>query len=91
MGGSHQTVCMPSRAMLLTGRNLFHLDLQGKDIPVGQSMFPKILRSRGYTTVRAGKWHNGAASFARCFSAGVSIVPEMHSKKSAPLDTLFTA
>ncbi len=86
MGGSHQAVCMPSRAMLLTGRSLFHLDLQGKDIPVGQSMFPEVLRSRGYTTFGTGKWHNGPASFARCFSAGDSIFfGGMHEHFSMPL------
>ena len=45
MGGSHQAVCMPSRAMLLTGRSLFHLDRQGQDIPNRHPMFPEVLRS----------------------------------------------
>lgn len=70
MGGSHQAACMPSRAMLLTGRSLFHLDRHGQDIPADHAMFPEVLLSRGYTTFGTGKWHNGPASFARCFSVG---------------------
>ena len=86
MGGSHQAVCMPSRAMLLTGRSLFHLDRQGQDIPVTHPMFPEVLRSRGFATFGTGKWHNGPASFARCFSTGDSIFfGGMHEHFSMPL------
>jgi arylsulfatase A-like enzyme len=86
MGGSHQAVCMPSRAMLLTGRSLFHLDGQGQDIPTDHAMFPEVLLSRGYTTFGTGKWHNGPASFARCFSAGDSIFfGGMHEHFSMPI------
>jgi arylsulfatase A-like enzyme len=86
MDGSHQAVCMPSRAMLLTGRSLFHLDRQGQGIPHGHAMFPEILRSRGFNTFGTGKWHNGPASFARCFSAGESIFfGGMHDHFSMPL------
>jgi len=86
MGGSHQAVCMPSRAMLLTGRSLFHLDRQGQDIPTDNPMFPEVLRSQGYTTFGTGKWHNGPTSFARCFSAGDSIFfGGMHEHFSMPL------
>ena len=86
MGGSQQAVCMPSRAMLLTGRSLFHLDRQGQDIPADHVMFPEVLRSRGYTTFGTGKWHNGPASFARCFSTGDSIFfGGMHDHFSMPL------
>ena len=33
MGGTCGAVCMPSRAMLMTGRTLFHLDDLGQKIP----------------------------------------------------------
>ncbi|MGC9359700.1 MAG: sulfatase-like hydrolase/transferase [Anaerolineae bacterium] len=33
MGGSCPAVCMPSRAMLMTGRTLFGLEAQGQAIP----------------------------------------------------------
>lgn len=70
MGGSCGAVCMPSRAMLMTGRTLFHLEGQGQSIPAEHVMLPELLRREGYQTFAAGKWHNGPASFARCFSHG---------------------
>ena len=34
MGGTNTAVCMPSRAMLMTGRTLFHLVDSGETIPL---------------------------------------------------------
>ena len=61
---------MPSRAMLMSGRTLFHLDREGQDVPAEHRMFPEVLRESGYTTFGTGKWHNGPGSYARCFSTG---------------------
>ena len=73
MGGSCPAVCMPSRAMLMTGRTLFHLVDDGESIPDDHVMLPELLRGSGYTTFGTGKWHNGPSSYARCFSAGGEI------------------
>lgn len=73
MGGTSGAVCMPSRAMLLTGRTLFRIYNRGASIPVEQIMFPEMLRDAGYQTFGTGKWHNGRESYARCFTAGGSI------------------
>ena len=73
MGGSCGAVCMPSRAMLMTGRTLFHLDRQGQDIPADHVLLGELLRRHGYVTFGTGKWHNGTASYARSFSAGAEI------------------
>ncbi len=70
MGGTNPAVCMPSRAMLMSGRTLFHLDREGQDVPADHRMFPEVLRESGYTTFGTGKWHNGPGSYARCFSTG---------------------
>jgi len=70
MGGSCAAVCMPSRAMLMTGRTLFHLDGQGQRIPQDHTMLPELLRRHGYQTFGTGKWHNGPPSYARCFTDG---------------------
>lgn len=70
MGGTSGAICMPSRAMLMTGRTLFHLDGVGRSIPEEHIMMPEALRAAGYTTFGTGKWHNGRDSFARCFSCG---------------------
>src|SRR5262249_37846224 len=32
-----------------------------------------VFRKAGYTTFGTGKWHNGPALFARCFSTGANI------------------
>jgi arylsulfatase A-like enzyme len=73
MGGSCPAVCMPSRAMLMTGRTLFHLDRQGQDIPCEHVMLGETLRQAGYTTFGTGKWHNGPVAYNRSFGAGAEI------------------
>lgn len=72
-GGTSAAVCMPSRAMLHTGRTLFHLDGAGADIPPEHVMIGEYLQSRGYRTWGTGKWHNGTSSFSRSFSDGAEI------------------
>ncbi len=73
MGGSCGAVCMPSRAMLHTGRSLFRLERQGQEIPPEHALLGETLRHAGYTTFGTGKWHNGAAAYARSFAAGDDI------------------
>jgi len=70
MGSHHGAVCVPSRAMLLTGRSLFRLGGNGNVIPPQHPTFPQLLRAAGYVTFATGKWHNDRASFARSFSDG---------------------
>ena len=66
MGSTSGAVCMPSRGMLMTGRNLFDTpDPLPDDIP----LLPELLRQNGYTTFGTGKWHNRRGSYARCFSS----------------------
>lgn len=72
-GGTSGAVCMPSRAMLLTGRNLFHLQDRGGQIPMEHAMFPEAFRDAGYKTFGTGKWHNGRQAYARCFTHGGNI------------------
>jgi len=72
-GGTSAAICMPSRAMLHTGRTLFHIDGAGADIPPEHVMIGECLQAQGYRTWGTGKWHNGASSFARSFSDGAEI------------------
>lgn len=77
-GGMHGAVCVPSRASLMTGRNIFASsnDPSGRDwlatntIPYDMPTFPELLRAAGYRTYAVGKWHNDASSFARSFDDG---------------------
>jgi len=73
MGGSCGAVCMPSRAMLMTGRSLFRLDGQGARIPAEHGLLGEVLRRAGYVTFGTGKWHNGPDAYARSFSDGGEI------------------
>jgi len=72
-GGTSAAVCMPSRAMLHTGRTLFHLDREGQAIPEEHTTLGECFRSSGYDTFGTGKWHNGKSAFARSFSSGDEI------------------
>ncbi len=72
-GGTSTAVCMPSRAMLHTGRTLFHIEGAGQSIPEGHLTLGEAFRRAGYRTFGAGKWHNGTASYHRSFTDGDEI------------------
>ena len=69
MGGTAPAVCMPSRAMLMTGRYLFNLQERGQTIPPEHTTMPETLRKAGYTTHHIGKWHQDRESFQRSFDS----------------------
>ncbi len=71
--GTCGAVCMPSRAMLHSGRSLFHLDREGQQIPQDHTTLGQALRENGYQTFATGKWHNGKESFNRSFTDGAEI------------------
>ncbi len=62
-GGMQGATCVPSRAMLLSGQNLFHID----EKLMRAETWPEAFARAGYTTFASGKWHNGDASLARSF------------------------
>lgn len=72
--GTHGAICMPSRAMLHTGRSLFHIQDSGATIPRDHEMLGESLRRAGYRTFGTGKWHNGRESFNRSFESGDEIM-----------------
>jgi arylsulfatase A-like enzyme len=61
-GGFNGATCVPSRAMLMSGRNLFHVDEK-----LREETWPEAFGRSGYTTFVSGKWHNGDASLVRSF------------------------
>ncbi|NKB70588.1 MAG: sulfatase-like hydrolase/transferase [Candidatus Latescibacteria bacterium] len=73
MGGTSGAVCMPSRAMMLTGRTLFSIEQQGQRIPPEHPAMPEWFRANNYTTAHIGKWHQDRESHTRCFSTGAKI------------------
>lgn len=72
-GGTSGAVCMPSRAMLHTGRTLFHIEGEGQSISESHTMLGEHLQEAGYSCYGIGKWHNGRESFARSFNGGAEI------------------
>ncbi len=72
-GGTVGAVCMPSRAMIHSGKSLFHLQDSGASIPDEHSLLGETLKNNGYRTFGTGKWHNGAEAYARSFTDGDEI------------------
>lgn len=69
-GSIHGAVCQPSRAMVLSGRSLWHVPMNLE----GVQTLPEVLAGRGYTTFISGKWHNGQESCLRSFDVGKAIM-----------------
>ncbi len=72
-GGTIGAVCMPSRAMLNTGRTLFQLQGQGQAVPDDHTLMGEVFQQNGYDTFGTGKWHNGSKAYARSFTHGDNI------------------
>ncbi len=66
-------VCMPSRAMLHTGRQLFNISGSGEDIPDDHASLGACLGEKGYDTFHTGKWHNGRRCFNNHFKDGEAV------------------
>lgn len=73
MGGHQGAVCIPSRAMLMTGRYVTRLPGDGSTIPDSLISLPEVLQTQGYTTFHTGKWHSDKASHNRMFNTGDNI------------------
>ena len=68
-GGFTGATCVPSRAMLLSGQSLFHVDTQ----LLRDETWPAAFGRAGYATFVSGKWHNGAKSIPLSFQIGRSL------------------
>ncbi len=73
MGSFTPAVCCPSRAMLLSGRELRRLGSDDPEPPPEMDSLPALMRRSGWTTFATGKWHNGEAWFEAGFSAGRAV------------------
>ena len=62
-GSNNPATCIPSRAMLLSGQPLKHVD----EALMRDTTWPEAFHGAGYTTFVSGKWHNGGASISKCF------------------------
>lgn len=72
-GGTSGAVCMPSRAMIHSGRTLFHIEGEGQSIPKEHTTLGETLKDDGYYCFGTGKWHNGPPAFTRSFDSGDNV------------------
>jgi arylsulfatase A-like enzyme len=84
-GGLHGATCVPSRAMLLSGRSLFQVD----EKLLRDETWPAAFGRNGYNTFLTGKWHNDPSSIAKSFLKARSVFTGgMTNPLSAPLSDL---
>ena len=69
MGGHHGAICMASRAMLFSGRQLF----QVYDRLQGLETMTMDFAKAGYTTFGTGKWHNEREAFEASFQQAKTV------------------
>ena len=62
-GGNQGATCVPSRAMLLSGRSLAQID----EKLLKYQTWPHAFGEAGYATFATGKWHNGPPSISKSF------------------------
>lgn len=62
-GGNQGATCVPSRAMLLSGRSLAQID----EKLLKHQTWPSAFGAAGYATFATGKWHNGPPSISKSF------------------------
>ena len=70
MGAFTGATSVASRAMLMTGRNLFQQDGVGHTIQKENTTLGEAFRQAGYYAYHVGKWHQDFASLARSFDGG---------------------
>jgi arylsulfatase A-like enzyme len=76
--------CIPSRAMLLSGRSLFRID----EKLTRDETWPAAFGRAGYTTFLSGKWHNNPPSIPLSFQRARAIAGGMDNPLKAPLRNL---
>ena len=68
-GSNSGAVCVPSRAMVLTGRSWMRSPNDMRGVPT----LPRQLEAAGYRAFITGKWHNGEEALLRSFDRGTAV------------------
>jgi arylsulfatase A-like enzyme len=86
-GGNQGATCVPSRAMLLSGRSLAQID----EKLLKHGTWPHAFGEAGYATFAAGKWHNGPPSISKSFQqARALFVGGMANPLKAPTSDMLS-
>ena len=70
LGAQGGAVCVPSRAMLNTGKSFFRIPMDME----GETTLGQLLGRSGFTTFATGKWHNKQESWLKSFQLGRNIM-----------------
>jgi arylsulfatase A-like enzyme len=70
LGSQGGAVCVPSRAMLNTGKSFFRIPMDLN----GETTLGQLLGRNGFTTFATGKWHNRRESWLKSFQQGRNIM-----------------
>ena len=70
LGSQGGAVCVPSRAMLNTGKSYFRIPMDME----GETTLGQLLGRNGFATFATGKWHNGRESWLKSFQQGRNIM-----------------
>jgi len=85
-GGNQGATCVPSRAMLLSGRSLAQID----EKLMKHETWPYAFGQAGYATFATGKWHNGPPSISKSFQQAKALfVGGMVNPLKAPTSDLL--
>ena len=68
-GSNSGAVCVPSRAMVLTGRSWMRSPNDMRGVPT----LPRQLEAAGYRTFITDKWHNGEEALLQSFDRGTAV------------------
>lgn len=69
MGAQQGAVCVPSRAMMLSGKTLFRISEKLENT----TTWPQVFAQAGYATYGIGKWHNTPPAFVNTFQVGKAV------------------
>jgi len=74
MGAFEPATSVPSRANLMSGKNLFELKKEGREIPKEHTTMGEAFKNAGYHCHIVGKWHQDRVSLHRSFHSGNTIM-----------------
>lgn len=90
MGGLVPAVCTPSRTMLLTGKSLFHIPVNGAIAKSYEGpMLPTVFAAAGYVTLHVGKHGNSFPPAHRAFEKTIDVPKNSEDASQRSVDAVI--